>query len=300
MKKITYLLLGSFLLLLVAYGIRSNHVDNSDAKHGKAEDASNAADGFPHRAPHAPVSLRSQEFAGVQSKFEQSRNLKNLINEMSVSAEQGDREAARLLAMAKTECAGSAVDPYQVASLRTMAEKIQDPSAKNATIRNIRIYEERCSELSRDGITMVRTIEQQWRNADALGDPVAKAFRLVERGAVAGGAAAKAEIEEIVRSKNPQAIALLSEIMGPESSGREDVLGPYSGSQVARAAWLLAACDLGMNCGPESYTVRQLCLKQQICSDGDLWEVIQRALLPPPDFLKAKEMEKKLMDSWKN
>jgi|GEM_PF-6783188 len=299
MRKLIYLLLGSFLLVLVTYGIRSNRVDNLGAKHGKEDDASNTADGLPHRALHAPASSRSSGFAGVQSKFEQSRNLKNLINEMSVSAEQGDREAARLLAMAKTECAGLAVDPYQMASFRDMAEKIHDPAARSAAVRSIKIYEERCRELSRDGITMVRDIAQQWRKADALGDPVAKAFRLIESGAV-GGAAAKAEIEEVVRSKNPQAIAFLSEIMGPESSGKEDVLGPYSGSAVARAAWLLAACDLGMDCGPESYTVRQLCLKGQMCSGGDLREVIQRALLPPLDFPKAQEMEKKLMDSWRN
>lgn len=76
-------------------------------------------------------------------------------------------------------------------------------------------------------------------------------------------------VERVMDSRDPEAYMALSTAMGVRASGDRALEGMVAGDQFSELAWRLAACELGMACGPDSVLMNNFCANAGICStDG--------------------------------
>ncbi len=74
-------------------------------------------------------------------------------------------------------------------------------------------------------------------------------------------------VSRVRESRDPDAYAALSSGMGIAASGRQAYPQQVSGTQFAELAWQLAACRLGLDCGPQSTLMTTYCANGGICSN---------------------------------
>jgi hypothetical protein len=76
-------------------------------------------------------------------------------------------------------------------------------------------------------------------------------------------------VERVMESRDPEAFMAISTAMGQRASGDAALQGLVAGDQFSELAWRLAACELGMACGPDSVLMNNFCANGGICSqDG--------------------------------
>ena len=73
-------------------------------------------------------------------------------------------------------------------------------------------------------------------------------------------------VTRVRESKDPDAYAAVSSGMGIAASGRQAYAPDVSGTQFAELAWQLAACRLGLDCGPQGALMTSYCANGGICS----------------------------------
>ena len=80
---------------------------------------------------------------------------------------------------------------------------------------------------------------------------------------------------------DPQAYLALSRVLGGYPADAMTALAPYpGGTQAASAAWMLAACDAGLPCGPGSPLLHQLCATGMMCGVESVAEAWGQILSP--------------------
>jgi hypothetical protein len=90
---------------------------------------------------------------------------------------------------------------------------------------------------------------------------------------------AAALLEEVLASNDPAAMFALGDAMG-EFFGMQ-VAEPYTAladGELAGRAWQVAACRMGLECGPESPPASRLCLLQGWCYEGTFEQATRRRL----------------------
>ncbi len=90
---------------------------------------------------------------------------------------------------------------------------------------------------------------------------------------------AAALLEEVLASDDPAAMFALGDAMG-EFLGMQ-VAEPYTAlaeGELAGRAWQVAACRMGLECGPESPPASRLCLLQGWCYEGTFEQATRRRL----------------------
>ena len=84
----------------------------------------------------------------------------------------------------------------------------------------------------------------------------------------------KSVVEMALARRDPQAYLVLARVLGYPVDATA-ALAPFpAGTQAASAAWMLAACDAGLPCGPGSPLLHQLCATGTMCgadSVADAW-----------------------------
>lgn len=73
-------------------------------------------------------------------------------------------------------------------------------------------------------------------------------------------------VERVLDSRDPEAFMALSPAMGQRAAGDAALDGLVAGDQFSELAWRLAACELGMACGPDSVLMNNFCANGGICS----------------------------------
>lgn len=73
-------------------------------------------------------------------------------------------------------------------------------------------------------------------------------------------------VERVLDSRDPEAFMALSPAMGQRAAGDAALQGLVVGDQFSELAWRLAACELGMACGPDSVLMNNFCANGGICS----------------------------------
>ena len=106
-----------------------------------------------------------------------------------------------------------------------------------------------------------------------------------------------ADVQQIKNSGDPNAIGALANLMGQRAEDREAVFGAPSGYPLAQYAWQLAACQMGMDCGPGSPIVRGYCLNGGICEATSLDQIISLYVLSPIDYRTALGMSHQIVSS---
>lgn len=90
---------------------------------------------------------------------------------------------------------------------------------------------------------------------------------------------ATALLEEVLASNDPAAVFALGGAMG-EFEGMQvaEPYTPLAESELAGRAWQVAACRMGLECGPESPPASRLCLLQGYCYEGTFEQATRRRL----------------------
>lgn len=73
-------------------------------------------------------------------------------------------------------------------------------------------------------------------------------------------------VERVLASQDPEAFMALAPGMGMRAAGDKALTGFVAGDPLSELAWRVAACELGMPCGPDSVLVNSYCANGGICS----------------------------------
>lgn len=73
-------------------------------------------------------------------------------------------------------------------------------------------------------------------------------------------------VERVMASHDPEAFMALAPAMGLRASGDRAMTGLVAGDPTAEVAWRVAACRLGMECGPDSVLMNNYCANAGICT----------------------------------
>lgn len=218
----------------------------------------------PTRIAPTPVNTAYRSAPRVQ--FERTDDLYAFVQTLAPAVRARDADAMWLVSKVYDYCSGYAVAPAAYA---------RDTGA----IRDIgqRGWQEMVAARERVSSRCARFVPE-----DDLSSPMvvmrrveaAKAGSLPAEAALAAGGQPLKKTDDYLRdlvarvreSKDPDAYSALSPGMGIAASGRQAFPQDVSGTQFAELAWQLAACRLGLDCGPQSALMTSYCANGGICS----------------------------------
>ena len=206
-----------------------------------------------HGASHAATTTST-------NPFHQYRTLKQ-------RAEAGDAIAQRRVAQLLMDCAYIYDHPLTFTPLEL--SDIPADSPESVAVDTHRALKHNCAQVE-GGARVTQEHAQHWyEQAAENGDLAAWAFVNMLRHPPLNADEAKRFLEEVIASKDPAAVFAYGNVMGgPLTENLGEGYGPLV-SNSASLAWMLAACRMGMDCGPESPLVTNLCVQQGLCGKGD-------------------------------
>lgn len=212
-----------------------------------------------------PRPSRPQSFR-PRADFETAPDLFVYAQRVSALARSGDADAQWMLSRVYDYCAGYATNPTAYTN-DTRAIAALDVSTAPAMATARERVSQRCARfLPSDGLT--RDVVQEARLRAALaGNLPAEAALLAEGAPLSDAPGYRGDlVQRVLASNDPQAFFALSSAMGLAASGSEGELGAVSGTWLAEIAWQLAACRLGLDCGPRGNLMTTYCAHGGICS----------------------------------
>ncbi|MGE8215180.1 hypothetical protein D3C87_197950 [compost metagenome] len=205
----------------------------------------------------------------IRADIEGDTDLFAYAQRLQLQASQGNAEASWMVSRVYDYCAIYAMDPggYQLdnALLGGMG-MTASPTMVQARERVAR----RCGGfVSSDGLGRQLILAQRLQAAKA-GNLAAEASLFAEGEPLQTTPAyRRGLVERVMDSRDPEAYMALSTGMGQRASGDRALDGLVAGDQFSELAWRLAACELGMACGPDSVLMNNFCANGGICSqDG--------------------------------
>lgn len=212
-----------------------------------------------------PVAARPTVFS-PRRDFETAPDLFAYAQHVSTLAHAGNADAQWMLSRVYDYCAGYAANPTAYANdTRAIAALDVSTAAPMAAARER--VSQRCTRfVPSDGLN--RDVIQETRLRAALdGSLAAEAALLAEGAPLSEKPDYRQDLVQRVRdSGDPQAYYALSTAMGLAASGAEAEVGSVSGTWLAELAWQMAACRLGLNCGPSGNLMTAYCAHGGICS----------------------------------
>ncbi|KAF1015061.1 MAG: hypothetical protein GAK31_02549 [Stenotrophomonas maltophilia] len=107
-------------------------------------------------------------------------------------------------------------------------------------------------------------------------------------------------VERVLDSRDPEAYMALAPGMGLRAAGDKTLSGFVAGDPLSELAWRVAACELGMPCGPDSVLVNSYCANGGICSTRggqDFRDFVYDAAVSRQGSGKMNEWVKQLLKS---
>lgn len=246
-------------------------------------------------APTAPGSAARSGNADntLANRYERTSDLFGFTLSMRPLSDTGNGEASRLIAEAYAECWTYALDSSGFLSDMHLKAELRPDLSKSLT-QAYRRVEERC-RFFRGAEIGPKASRELLRRAASQGDVAAqvKLFAL-ERGNHKSGQMTddlRKLGQKVLVSRDPYAFAAFAEVIGTASLGRIDELYPMpAGTVAAEAAWQIAACRLGRNCGPSSTIVTNMCINGGMnCSLRSLEVFYTQEMLPPAELQKVRQ-----------
>ncbi len=276
----TWLLVVPALALLGVVGYRAgDRVRHLDTPPAAADAAPTTAGGMmPLQAQQLARQLLATERSAavpsglpldIRADIEGDTDLFAYAQRLRLQAANGNAEAGWMVSRVYDYCAIYAMDPggYQLdnALLTGMGMNASAPMVQ-ARERVAR----RCAGfVSSDGLGRSLILTQRILAARA-GNLAAEAALFAEGQPLEDSPEYRRGLVERVReSRDPEAYMAISTAMGQRASGDSALQGMVAGDQFSELAWRLAACELGMACGPDSVLMNNFCANGGICSqDG--------------------------------
>lgn len=213
----------------------------------------------------AESSPTSVAFDG-RREFETSPDLFVYAQQLALQARVGDADAWWMLSRVHDYCAGFASNPAgYVRDTRAIAALDVANAATMAAARER--VSARCARfMPEDGLSP-RSVREARLQAAKGGSLAAEAALLADGEPLSEEPGYRGElVARVTASGDPQAFLALSRAMGLTASGAESELGEVSGTWLSEVAWQIAACRLGLDCGPEGNLMTAYCAHGGICS----------------------------------
>lgn len=290
--------LAALLLLLTAVTSCSDDkgvlmASQEKDAHGNAENDKNGPSNSPRQSNLSTLGQVEKKTRELRSSFYNSTDLSSLSSNLQLFSNAGDSEATRLIAKSQQECWMFALNPDGFS--RDLQHRVLvRPDIERQLEDSFSRVSQRCSGFRGQSISLEQ-IRRTLLKAIAQGSIAAEA-EFFSREMVANEYEYDAEkqldlVERVIASKDPEAFAAIAASMGGSSVDRIDALAPYpAGSTTAEAAWLLAACGLGMPCGKNSVFLTSACVGGGIgCTSNSVEDLFMQELLPPAEYKKARQ-----------
>lgn len=240
--------------------------------------------------PGLPLDLRAA--------FETTPDLFAYAQRLRRAGDQGDTEAIWLLSRISDYCASYALDPQGYALDNQMLATMDLRTAPGLISARERVGQ-RCIGFTRvDGLGRTLSLTQR-RQAAMAGNLAAEAALL------AAGEPLRSEpeyrralVERVAHSRDPEAFLALSPAMGATAASDDAYRGLVAGDQHSQLAWQMAACELGLACGPNSTLMNSYCANGGVCSRDpgqDFRSFVFDAAVPRQGVEKMTELLNRLL-----
>ncbi|MFC6840178.1 hypothetical protein [Xanthomonas theicola] len=300
-SRTTWLLLAPAALLLGVVAYRATVLAAAPAVPAAAMPV-DAAQALP-----APVRLHGQPVAAAPPQspdrrvaLERSADLYRYAQRLSAATAQGDAEASWLLSRIYDYCAGYAMDPAGYAADTRALGTAQLPAAARMIAARARVGVRCAGFVPGDGLTRQAILAQRLRAARG-GSLAAEAALLALGQPLQASAGYKRTLIERVRaSGDPDAYVALAPAMGLAASGDDSLDERIAGTAFTELAWQLAACRLGLDCGPDSDLMTRYCANGGICAQDptqDFSSFVYDAAVPRQGRDTMNEMVNRLADT---
>lgn len=205
-----------------------------------------------------------------------SQNLYHQYRTLKQQASAGDAVAQRLLAQVLIDCAYIYDHPLKLTPLEL--SDIPADSPESMSVDAHRALKLDCAQVE-GGARVTQQDAQYWyEKAAENGDLAAWAIVNMLRHPPLTADEAQRFLDDVIASKDPVAVFAYGNVMGGPvtenlGEGYESLV-----SNNASLAWMLAGCRMGMDCGPESPLVNNLCLQQGVCGKGDYEQAMKSVI----------------------
>lgn len=202
----------------------------------------------------------------LQRAFEQADDLFAFRQQLQPLARSGDAEARWVLSRVDEYCAGFARDPAGFARDSALIDGLQLDAARALGTARGRIGT-RCGRFEPgDALTFVQLVEQR-QDAAQAGSLAAEAALLAMGAPLQDDMDYRRDlVERVHASRDPEAFVALSPAMGVAASGDVALADTVAGTQTSEFAWLLAACDLGLDCSANGALMTEYCANGGVCA----------------------------------
>lgn len=218
----------------------------------------------------SPVSVAARgTLATLVREFEDTPDMYGLAQRLTARERAGDPEALWIVSRIYDYCAAYAADPAGYArDTRTIASLRLAAGASMLAARER--VSERCVRFApTDSLSLQRINDKRQQAAEAGNLAAEAALLAVGRPLIDSEEYIRQLIERVLKSRDPEAYAAISPAMGLPSSGQEAYFGDISGTPLTELAWLVAACQLGHECGPDGALMTTYCAAGGICSKDE-------------------------------
>ena len=251
-----------------------------------ADDASDSDAGRTN-TPARPVRPSTRASMNAYKRYETATDLFPLAQDLLVRAMHGDPDAIGPLDRIRNECFAFMVSPTTRASVDDLSRQTEkfDPGSTGQIESAIARRTARCQRFTRSDLIPSDQRMTLLESAAANGDPQAQARWLSGMTDLdhVPDATLLADVKNIVASGDPQAINDLANVMSARLDGRQQLFDLPAGSETSQWAWVSAACQLGLDCGPGSQLIDHICLNGAGCYPS-LDALVRDAVLPPREY----------------
>jgi hypothetical protein len=210
--------------------------------------------------------------AGVQrgfsarAEFEAANDLYAYARGLAARERAGDPEALWLVSRVHEYCMGFAMDPAGYVGDTHAIAQLRLPNTPTLVAARERVSR-RCSRfVPSDNLSPTFVVAKR-KTAAQAGSVAAEASLLAMGRPLADSDSYKKDLVRRVRtSRDPDAYVAVSPAMGVAASEDADTFGDVSGTLLSELAWIVAACKLGQECGPDSTLMTTYCAHGGICS----------------------------------
>ena len=261
----------------------------SDATGAAADSQSGGRELSAAVGPGLPLDLRAA--------FERGRGLFEYARQLRAAAAAGDAEAGWMVSRIYDYCGVYAMDPqgYALDSATLASMGLKD--VPGLTAAREQVSQGCVGFTAADGLG--RALMLQQRRSSATAGNLAAEAALLSMGEPLRTDAEyrRGLVERVLNSQDPEAFLAVSTAMGVAAAGDSAYSGLVAGDQAAQLAWQLAACQLGLACGPDSALMTGYCANGGICSrdpDQDFETFVYDAAVSRQGVEKMNELVKSL------
>lgn len=286
---------------LLAHSWRESDRSSSD---GTLSEAESAPVGMPVGVENTPLATAATDTTtgtagptptpgsgplSYAQQFHRAANLSRLLLEAELRASQGDSEAQAVVARIYEECARQSVFPNDLED--QYAGAVSTAPDKQAALRAAADFlARRCAGVVVPG--GIESIADAYRRAGDMGSVSALLRAAAFDGAfeALSDADLDALIADAVRHRDADAYLALSDLLGYRSEERKLSASGLYGTPMQGAAWELAGCRLGADCGSNSARLHQMCLTNGVCGYPSLEAYYRAEAFSPADWQRVEQL----------